>query len=103
MDSEWEILQRIRFQITVISESSYGLVDASFQCIIAFAKSDTNADTKVFFLVDLRADKFKSRAVFLAEKSEVSLHRVSHDHIGTTIDQIEKLFYGGFRSSYDQK
>ncbi len=48
---------------------------------------DTNAE--VFALIDLRADKFKIRAVFLAEKLEVGFHGIGHDDIGPSVHQVE--------------
>ena len=73
----------------MIGQGPYGFIQAAFQRPVALAKANADTSAEVFFLVDLRADKFETGAVFLAQKPEVGFHRIGHDHIGPSIHQIE--------------
>ena len=76
MDRERKILQGIRLQVTVIGQGPNGFIQAAFQRLVALAKTNADTTAEVLFLVNLRADKFVSRAVFLAQKPEVGFHRI---------------------------
>ena len=89
MNREGEILQSVLLQISTISQGLQGAIQSSFQVIITLSEANAHTNTEVFFLVDLRTDKFKSRTVLLAEKPEVGLHGIGHNHIGSSIHQVE--------------
>ena len=89
VDREGEILQSVLLQISTIGQGLQGTIQSGFQVIVTLAEANAHANTEVFLLVDLRTDKFKSRAVLLAEKPEVGLHGIGHDHIGSSIHQVE--------------
>ena len=66
MNRKGEILQSVLLQISTISQRLQGTIQSSFQVIITLSEANAYTNSEVFFLVDLRTDKFKSRTVLLA-------------------------------------